>query len=67
VSSARNHVPPDKPTEEESAKVLREHMDDAKAETLARRYVNADEAAKTAVDWPTVKRRILNPNRKRQP
>jgi hypothetical protein len=59
MSTARNPVHPVKPTKEEAAQVLREHMDDAAAETLARRIQTSDEDAKHAIDFPTLKRRIL--------
>ena len=67
MSTAQNDATPAKPREDEAVKVLREHMDNAKAETVAQRYANADEAAKTAVDWQTAKRLILNSNPKLRP
>ena len=61
MSRARNPVPSaTKRTDDEIASVLREHLDDAEADVMARRYRNAEQDAKTAVDWPTAKRRILD-------
>ena len=60
MSTARNPVRCAKPTKDEAVKALREHLDDAEAETLARRYVNSDKDADSAVDWPKAKRRILH-------
>jgi len=59
MSAARNPVPTVKPTTETVVKKLREHLDDAKAEMLARRIETADEDARHAVDWQDVKRRAL--------
>ena len=61
MSTARKPIlPATKRNDDEIAAVLREHLDDAEADMMARRYRNAEQHAKTAVDWPTAKRRILN-------
>lgn len=59
MSTARNPIQPAKPTEEEAIKVLGEHLDDAEAETLARRYLAADETQGHPPDIAEMKRRVL--------
>ena len=64
MSSARNPVHPEKPTKEEAVKVLREHMDDARAEVLAQRYLKAGDKA-DGPDIPALKQRFLQQKPKR--
>ena len=60
MSTARHPVRPGgPPSDDDTVKTLREYLDDVEAETLARRIRTADEDEKHAVDWQTVKRRIL--------
>ena len=59
MSTARHPIEPAKPTEEETVRVLREHLDDAEAETLARRYLAADETQGHRPDIAAMKRRVL--------
>ncbi len=59
MSTARNPLPPAKPTREEAVRILREHLDDDDAEMLADRYLNADRTQGHLPDIAAMKRRLL--------